>query len=206
MTRPAGLEERLAAALHGMPDQPVDLRAARSRLRERTSSPQAGRGRRVVLPAVACLLVAALVAGLGWWRATSDDVVVADRLPSGLPIGRLEGTVFYTDTGMHRQSGRVHFWYVVDEDGTGSFMPPRTETADPWPVRFVGRTPGRVRVIRDDAACGVTTDITLDFRVEANTVTITGARFGPCTRWPVMGDLDLVGEKLRWIEDPLAPR
>ena len=53
---------------------------------------------------------------------------------------------------------------------------------------------------------GRSTAVTIDFRVDANTVTIIRARFGRCTHWPVMGDLDLRGEKLRWVEDPLAPR
>jgi len=200
------LGDRLATALRDLSDPPVDVRAARSRLRERTVRAQAQRLRRLSVAAVAVVLVAALVAGLGWWRSGSDDVLVADRLASGLPVGRLEGSVYYTDNGMHRQSGRQHFWFVVDEDGTGLFTPPRTDTAEPWAVRYVGHRYGHVAVVRDDAFCGRTTDVTLDFRVDGNTVTITGAEFGPCTRWPVMGSLNLVGEKLRWIEDPLAPR
>ena len=71
----------------------------------------------------------------------------------------------------------------------------------------MGRTPGWVRVVGNNPFCGGrSTDVVLYFKVEGNTVTITRARFGKCTRWPVMGDLNLRGEKLRWIEDPLAPR
>jgi hypothetical protein len=207
MDAPTQLADRLAAALRDLPDPPVDLRAARSTLRARTSSRRATRQRRFSLVAVACVVVAVLVAGAGWLRLTTDDdAVVAARIASGLPIGRLEGSVYYTDTGMHHQSGRQHFWFVVNADGTGLYTPPRTDTAEPWPVRYVGRTEGHVEVVRDDTFCGRTTDITLDFRVVGNTVTITRAVFGECTRWPVKGDLDLTGEKLRWIQDPLAPR
>jgi len=204
--RPA-LEDRLADALRELPDPPVDLRAARSRLRERTIGSGARRARRVGLVAVACALMALLaVVGLAWARANlADQAMVADRLPSGLPIGMIEGSVYYLDSGPHRASGRFHFRFVVKPDGTGTYSPPRTDGV-PWDVRFVGRTPGHVAIVRRDTFCGRVTDLTLDFRVHGDSLTVTKAVFDPCTKWPTLGGTDLAGETLRWVPEPLAPR
>jgi hypothetical protein len=201
------IEDRLAKVLLEMPDPLVDLRAARATLRERTVGARARRARRVGLVAVACTLAALLaVAGLARIRSALDDqTMVADRLASGLPIGMIEGSVYYLDPGPHRASGRYHFRFVVKPDGTGTYSPPRTDGV-PWKVRFVGETPGHVDIVRDDVFCGRVTDLALDFRVHGNSVTVTRAVFDPCTRWPTVSGTDLAGETLRWVPKPLAPR
>ena len=159
----------------------------------------ATRPRSLVAAAVVGLVVVSLLVGIGWWRARQDAAVVATSIPSGLPIGRLEGSVDYDDIDLDDgRTGRIHFFYVVNEDGTGTFRPPGGHSEDPWPVQYAGRTPGQVRIMSDNPFCGgQTTDIALDFRVDGNTVTISRARFGECTRWPAMDERDLVGAKLR---------
>jgi hypothetical protein len=201
MTAPAGLPERLGAALRELPDPPVDMRAARALLQERTAGRRRVPPRRLAVAAIVCLILVALVAGLGRWRSGRDDALVSDRLPSGLPIGRLAGSVDHVedDDLTHSYTGRWKFWYVVNKDGTGSFRPPALALDDSWwPVRYLGHTPGRVRVVSDKPFCDQTTDVVFDFRVKGNTVTITRAKFGKCTNWTLITDQDLRGVKLRW--------
>jgi hypothetical protein len=129
----------------------------------------ASRAGSLVAAAVAGLVLVALLIGIGWWRAGQDAAVLATGLPSGLPVGRLEGSVDYDDLDLDDgRTGRIHFFYVVNEDGTGTFRPPGGHSEDPWPVRYAGRTPGQVRVMSDNPFCGgQTTDVSLDFRSQA---------------------------------------
>ena len=86
----------------------------------------ASRAGSLVAAAVAGLVLVALLIGIGWWRAGQDAAVLATGLPSGLPVGRLEGSVDYDDLDLDDgRTGRIHFFYVVNEDGTGTFRPRR---------------------------------------------------------------------------------
>ena len=139
MTAPTGLPERLAAALRELPDPPVDMRAARTRLRGRT----AGRrrtARRLAVVAVVCLVLFALVAGVGLWRSGRDDqVVVPTRRtetaespspvsPEDIPdqVSTIPAGVYRTqipleavnDANISNNSGWTGIWTLEIKDGT----------------------------------------------------------------------------------------
>jgi hypothetical protein len=129
MTAPTGLPERLTAALRELPDPPVDLRAARTRLRERT----AGRrrpARRLAVVAVVCLVLVGLVAGVGLWRSGRDDHVVPigptepeeiSNQVSTVPAGvyRTEIPLEAVDeANISNNSGWTGIWTLEIKDGT----------------------------------------------------------------------------------------
>jgi hypothetical protein len=191
----------LRQALHATPDPPVDLRAARGRLQQRTRA--VARRRRLAVLAVAAVLVVTAVL-LADSARTGDHDAVPARLPSGLPVGSLNGTVYYTDP-THGYDGQAAFFVHVGADGTGTYTPPRSNGGNigggsEWPVRFVGRRPGHVVILREDARCGETADLTLDFTVDGDTVTVTAGTIGPCSVWPTIAPTRLAGATLTWQE------
>ena len=195
----------LRDALRTLPDPPVDLRAARGRLQQRTRG--VARRRRLTAIAVAAVVVLTLVAvGLGVSARTGDQTVTAARLPSGLPVGTLNGVVYYIDP-THHQDGKSVFFLHVNADGTGTFTPPRSNGGNlggtsQWPVRFIGRTPGHVVIMREDARCGDVADLTFDFTVRGDVVTLTGGVIGDCSVWPTIAPTRLVGATLT-LQEPV---
>jgi hypothetical protein len=135
MTAPAGLPERLAAALRDLPDPPVDLRAARTRLRERTAD-RRRMARRLAVVAVVCVVLVGLVAGVGLWRFGRDDHVVPTRpvVPTGptgpeeIPsqVSTIPAGVYRTeipleavnDAHISNNAGWTGIWTLEIKDGT----------------------------------------------------------------------------------------
>lgn len=201
-TSSAPLEQRLAQALQDFPDAPLDLVAARATLHRRT---RGSARRRWFVAATAAVAVAAAIAAL-LLRLPGDRQTAPlpiSRLKSGLPVGILDGHVFYTDPG-HGMNGPAAFHIRVRADGTGTFIPPRSAESE-WPVRFVGQRQGHVVLRRVDQFCGPTDDLTLDFRVHGRTLVVTGFQRGECSTWPKIAGTDLVGTTMKLAPPELSP-
>jgi hypothetical protein len=173
----------ITQTLRDMPDPPCDLRAARLELRRRTRRVAARR--RLALGAMviaAAVVVLALVQVL---PRTESSLAPAKRLPSGLPIGTLKGKLH---NEFRNPDGRVTPLFlrlVVRPDGTGTYDINGAEGAPAyvtWPVRYVGGGPGRVTLKRHSLVCSKDdNELSLDFTVGPNSVTITRAVTGGCS-------------------------
>ena len=184
----------LTEALRDIPDPPADLHAARLELRRRTR-------RAVVRRRLAVVAVTAAVAVLGLvvFRALPDPPSTpppAKQLQSGLPIGTLKGQIHYREDDGDLAPKSLRF--VVRADATGTYSIVGTGdmsfVADLWPVRYIGDAPRRVKLTRPDSLCTQDdNELTLDFTVRGNTVTITNAVTGPCSTFPDKAFVDLRG-------------
>jgi hypothetical protein len=189
----------LIEAMREDPDPPADLHAAWLELRRRTR-------RLTVQRRLAVVAITATVAVLGLVvvRALPDSPSTpppAKHLQSGLPIGTLKGQVQYRGDP-DGNPGPRSLWFVVRANSTGTYsiqapgdigMGP-----DVWPVRYTGLAPGRVMLTRPDSLCTEDdNELTLDFTVRGNTVTITRAVTGPCSTFPDRPNVDLRGVVLR---------
>jgi hypothetical protein len=186
----------LTEALRDIPDPPADLHVARLELRRRTR--RVAVQRRLALVAVTATATAAVL-GLVLVRAMPDPPSTtppAKQLQSGLPIGTLKGQIQFRNPD--DQPGPRSLRLVVRADSTGSYSiqgpGDPAFVADLWPVRYVGDAPGRVMLTRSDSLCTEDdNELTLDFTVRGNTVTITNAVTGRCSAFPDEPNVDLHG-------------
>jgi hypothetical protein len=188
----------LSEALGDDPDPPADLHAARLELRRRT--------RRVTVQrrlAVVAITATVAVLGLVVVRALPDSPSTpppAKHLQSGLPIGSLKGQIQFRGPGDFVGPRSLRLVVQADSTGTYSIQAPGDIGMGPdvWPVRYVGVAPGRVMLTRPDSLCTQDdNELTLDFTVRGNRVTITRAVTGPCSTFPDRPNVDLRGVVLR---------
>jgi hypothetical protein len=184
---------RVIEELGAISDPPADLHAARLELQRRT--------RRVIARrrlALAAVVTTAAVLGVAVFRAMPESETAplpARHLQSGLPVGILEGRVQGHSPG--GQSGARMLRLVVRADATGWYRQGNGERDDIWPVRYVGDGPGRVDLKGRGWSCGKgETELTLDFIVGQDSITITHAVVGDCSVFPD-GAGDLRGVVLR---------
>lgn len=184
----------LTEALRDIPDPPPDLQAARVELRRRTRHVTVQRRLAVV-----AVTAAVAILGLVVVRALPDPPSTpppAKQLQSGLPIGTLKGQIQFRNPD--DQPGPRSLRLVVRADSTGSYSiqgpgDPAFVT-DLWPVRYIGNAPGHVKLTRSDSLCTEdNNELTLDFTVRGNTVTITNAVTGRCSAFPDEPNVDLHG-------------
>jgi len=189
---------RVIQELAAFADPPADLPAARLELRRRTR--QVVVRRRLALGAIA--VAAAAVVGFVIFQGLPQPhstLPPAKQLHSGLPIGTLEGKVDFRGV----VAGRRVVQFVVRADGTGTYRQPNGNSADVWPVRYVGAAPGRVTLKRTARWCSKDdNELTLDFTVRGDTVTITRATTGECSAFPGKALVDLRGVILRVQHGP----
>jgi hypothetical protein len=185
---------RVIEELSAFSDPPPDLRAARLEFRRRT--------RRVVVVrrfVRVALLTAAVVLTIALVRALPEPhsaLLPAKQLPSGLPVGILEGQVPYEASG--GQAGYGTLRLVVRTDATGSFHRLHGDLEDIWPVRFVGEHPGRVVLMGRGWSCSNNrNELTLDFIARPDSITITHAVLGECSAFPGTTGGDFRGVVLR---------
>jgi hypothetical protein len=184
----------LTEALGDDLDPPADLHAARLELRRRTR-------RFTVQRRLAVVAITATVAVLGLVviRALPDSPIMpppAKHLQLGLPIGTLKGQVYYRDPDGNPGPRSLRFVVRADSTGTYSIQAPGDIGMGPdvWPVRYTGLAPDRVMLTRPDSLCTEDdNELTLDFTVRSNTVTITHAVTGPCSTFPDRPNVDLRG-------------
>lgn len=177
---------RLMQALRTMPDPVTDLPAAQRVLRQRIRRVVVGR-RLAVLAAAAAIGLLAVFA-LQHLPVADREMMPVKRLPSGLPVGTLRGDVPYHD--LNGRSWPATLWLVVRADGTGTYVLYSEEPT--WLVRYAGAAPGHVVLKRDAQFCRTDdNELTLDFTVNRDKVTITKAVAGKCSAWPKVANADL---------------
>jgi hypothetical protein len=193
----------LTDALLDDPDPPADLHAARLELRRRT--------RRITVQrrlALVAITAAVAILGLVVFQALPDPPSTpppAKQLQSGLPIGTLHGQIHYRSPGDFAGPRSLRFVVRADATGTFSIQGPGDPGfgADLWPVRYIGGAPGRVTLTRPDSLCTEDdNELTFDFTVRGDTVTITNAFTGPCSTFPDEANVDLRGVVLRLSRGP----
>ncbi len=184
----------LTEALRDIPDAPADLHAARLELRRRT--------RRITVQrrlTVVAITATVAVLGLVVFRALPDPPSTpppAKQLQSGLPIGTLKGQIHFRNPDNQPGPRSLRLVVRADSTGTYSIQGPGDPGMGPdlWPVRYIGDAPGRVMLTRSDSLCTEDdNELTLDFAVRGNTVTITNAVTGPCSAFPDEPTVDMHG-------------
>jgi hypothetical protein len=164
MSRPTetALAELVGVALRDQDVRdPVDVAAARRRLREMTTP---RRGRRW-LPVLAAAVVAALVVLVVVITLPSHRSAAPARptLSSGLPVGLLSGSIVHK----HRINSvfRARVSLDVHNDGRGVLTFPLTDVSEPIDVRYVGEQRGRVSLWSDSPYCSGKPELVIRFSV-----------------------------------------
>ena len=172
------LELLLASSLHENDSQSVDVQNGRAVLRNRIERGQRAGRRRALLGIAAAVLAVVVTASLLLTGLRHDEAVPAQPSPprvavspSGLPVGRLEGT--YEQDGL---AGAILL--LVRADGSGQLSSgvegwqPCTDFGAAFGVEIRPAGPGRVSIAYDNPVLDDREVVTMSFIVRGRSVTI----------------------------------
>ena len=172
------LELLLASSLHENDSQSVDVQNGRAVLRNRIERGRRAGRRRALLGIAAAVLAVVVTASLLLTGLRHDEAMPAQPSPprvavspSGLPVGRLEGT--YEQDGL---TGAILL--LVRADGSGQLSSgvegwqPCTDFGAAFGVEIRPAGPGRVSIAYDNPVLDDREVVTMSFIVRGRSVTI----------------------------------
>lgn len=177
----AEMERRLVLALRSADGVPVAVVTARERLMRHGTERRHVTRRFLVAAVAAAVFAAGLTVALvvrlvdpGPRVLPAHEVTVS---PSGLPVGALRAEVMLpTESRVDEtRRGPKVVWIVVRPDGTGSYL--HSGLIEGIPFELTIRPDGQGRAVFGYAGpvCADPNELTLEFRVQAHTVTVEDA-------------------------------